>query len=189
MRIKSLVALAVISIAPLAAQLASPNATGDAIGHVHLNVKDIDAQQRFWTQLGGTPINNEKLQMMQFPGIFVILRKQDSTGGTVGLVNPRERLAAFQNSRAGEFLEKVMDDRAPNLAVLLAWGTLNTLFPLVLGILAIAGFILRDPQRLDQLTGVLFAVLPQEAATSLSSILNSTRESAASSGVSGGKSM
>src|ERR1019366_3022703 len=86
MRIKSLVALAVISIAPLAAQLASPNSTGDSIGHVHLNVKDIDAQQRFWTQLGGTSVNNEKLQMMQFPGIYIILRKQDSTGGTVGSV-------------------------------------------------------------------------------------------------------
>ena len=39
----------------------------------------------------------------------------------------REKLAAFQNSRAGQFLKKVMDDRAPNLAVLLAWGTLSYL--------------------------------------------------------------
>jgi hypothetical protein len=39
----------------------------------------------------------------------------------------RQKLDAFQNSRAGHFLKKVMDDRAPNLAVLLAWGTLNTL--------------------------------------------------------------
>ena len=76
-----------------------------------------------------------------------------------------------------------MDDRAPNLAVLLAWGTLNTLFPLVLGILAIAGFVLRDPQRLDQLTGTLFAVLPQEPATALSSILTTTRESAGAASV------
>jgi hypothetical protein len=38
----------------------------------------------------------------------------------------RQKLDAFQNSRAGHFLKKVMDDRAPNLAVLLAWGTLNT---------------------------------------------------------------
>jgi hypothetical protein len=45
-----------------------------------------------------------------------------------------QKLDAFQNSRAGHFLKNVMDDRAPNLAVLLAWGTLNTLFPLVLGI-------------------------------------------------------
>jgi len=78
--------VAAVSAAPLHAQLVAPNSTGDAIGHVHLNVKDIDVQQRFWTQLGGTPVNNEKLQMMQFPGIFIILRKQDSTGGTVGSV-------------------------------------------------------------------------------------------------------
>lgn len=34
----------------------------------------------------------------------------------------RERLAAFQRSRTGQFLKKMMDDRAPNLAILLAWG-------------------------------------------------------------------
>ncbi len=95
----------------------------------------------------------------------------------------REKLAAFQNSRAGRLLKKVMDDRAPNLAVLLAWGTLNTLFPLALGILAIAGFVLRDQQRLDQLTGTLFAVLPQEAATTLSNILTTTRQNAGTASI------
>jgi membrane protein len=95
----------------------------------------------------------------------------------------REKLAAFQNSRAGQFLKKVMDDRAPNLAVLLAWGTLNTLFPLVLGILALAGFVLRDPQRLDELTSTLFAVLPQQAASSLSTMLTGTRESAGAASI------
>jgi catechol 2,3-dioxygenase-like lactoylglutathione lyase family enzyme len=86
MNLRILFAFAAIGTAPLAAQLVSPNATGDAIGHIHLNVKDVDAHQRFWTQVGGTPVNNEKLQMMQFPGIYIILRKQDSTGGTVGSV-------------------------------------------------------------------------------------------------------
>jgi membrane protein len=95
----------------------------------------------------------------------------------------REKLAAFQNSRVGQLLKKIMDDRAPNLAVLLAWGTLNTLFPLVLGILAIAGFVLRDPQRLDQLTSTLFAVLPQEAASTLTNILTTTRDSAGTASV------
>jgi catechol 2,3-dioxygenase-like lactoylglutathione lyase family enzyme len=84
MSIRTLLALAVIAVAPLPAQLASPNSTGAAIGHVHLNVTDIDAHQRFWKQLGGVAIMNDKLVMMQFPGIYVILRKQDSTGGTVG---------------------------------------------------------------------------------------------------------
>jgi len=86
MSIRTLLALSVLTLAPLSAQLATPNATGAAIGHVHLNVSDIEAQQRFWTQLGGKSVNNEKLVMMQFPGIYIILRKQDSTGGTVGSV-------------------------------------------------------------------------------------------------------
>src|SRR5580658_10256899 len=75
---------AAIAVVPLHAQLVAPNAAGDAIGHVHLNVKDIEAQKRFWTELGGTYTHNEKLQMMQFPGIYIILREQDSTGPTVG---------------------------------------------------------------------------------------------------------
>ncbi len=83
----------------------------------------------------------------------------------------REKLAAFQHSKAGQFVQKVMDDRAPNLAILLAWGTLNTMLPLILGILAIAGLVLRDPQRLDQLSSTMFAVLPGEAADTLSKIL------------------
>jgi catechol 2,3-dioxygenase-like lactoylglutathione lyase family enzyme len=86
MNLRILIACAALGTASLAGQLAPPNDTGDAIGHIHLNVKDVDAQQRFWTQVGGTPVNNGKLQMVQFPGIYIVLRKQDSTGGTVGSV-------------------------------------------------------------------------------------------------------
>src|SRR5438105_3765669 len=90
----------------------------------------------------------------------------------------KDKLAAFQQSRAGQFLKKVMDDRVPNLAVLLAWGTLQTLFPLVLGMLAISGLVLRDPQRLEQLTSALLSLAPGEAATTLRDILTTTRDSA-----------
>ena len=34
----------------------------------------------------------------------------------------REKLEAFKRSRAGQFVQKIQDDRAPNLAILLAWG-------------------------------------------------------------------
>jgi len=68
------------------AQLAPPNSSGVTIAHFHLNATDIDAQKRFWTQLGGVPVNNEKLEMVRFPGVYVVLRKQESTGGTVGSV-------------------------------------------------------------------------------------------------------
>ena len=84
MMTKTIFALAVFAVAPLPAQLAAPNSAGDAIGHIHLNVRDIGVHQRFWTEVGGTPVTNGKLVMMQFPGIYIILRQQDSTGGTVG---------------------------------------------------------------------------------------------------------
>jgi catechol-2,3-dioxygenase len=90
MSIKSLAAIAVLGlvlgIAPLSAQLATPNAMGVSIGHVHVNARDIAAQQRFWVQVGGTLVHNGKIQMVQFPGMFINLRQQDPTGGTVGSV-------------------------------------------------------------------------------------------------------
>lgn len=81
---KALFALAVLAAAPLRAQLAAPNESGDAIGHIHLNVRDVEAHRRFWTQVGGTPVHNGKLEMIQFPGVYLLLRQQESTGGTVG---------------------------------------------------------------------------------------------------------
>src|SRR5215467_5729165 len=76
--------LAVFAAAPAFAQLAAPNSAGVAIGHVHLNANDVEVQKKFWTEVGGTIVNREKLVMVQFPGIYVLLRKQDYNGGSVG---------------------------------------------------------------------------------------------------------
>ena len=45
----------ILAVAPLAlAQLPPPNAAGVSMGHLHLNVKDIDENKKFWIdQLGG----------------------------------------------------------------------------------------------------------------------------------------
>ena len=69
---------------PTFAQLAAPNASGTAIGHIHINASDVDAQSRFWASLRGKIVQREKITMAQFPGIYILLRKQDSTGGSVG---------------------------------------------------------------------------------------------------------
>jgi catechol 2,3-dioxygenase-like lactoylglutathione lyase family enzyme len=84
MNARLLLALTLFAAAPALPQLAAPNAAGVAAGHMHLNVSDMDAQQRFWTEIGGKMVNRGKLVMAQFPGIYVILRKQDSSGGSVG---------------------------------------------------------------------------------------------------------
>lgn len=72
----------IAAIAPLAAQLPPANKAGVSMGHVHLYVHDLKAQQKFWTALGGVEVSGR----IQFPGVYVVLRQQDPTGGTVGSV-------------------------------------------------------------------------------------------------------
>jgi catechol 2,3-dioxygenase-like lactoylglutathione lyase family enzyme len=84
MKTRLLFALVALTATPAFAQLAAPNAAGAAIAHIHLNATDVDVQSRFWTNVGGKIVQREKLTMVEFPGIYVLLRKQDSTGGSVG---------------------------------------------------------------------------------------------------------
>ncbi len=69
-------------------QLGEPaNDMGVRLGHVHLTVKDIEAQRRFWIQaMGGTLVKNGSLTMIQFPGIFVLLQQGDSTAPPAGSI-------------------------------------------------------------------------------------------------------
>ena len=71
---------------PAAGQLAAPNAAGVSAGHIHLIVSDMAAQQKFWATLGGVATANQRLQMIQFPGIMVLVRGGQTTGGTVGSI-------------------------------------------------------------------------------------------------------
>src|SRR5687768_2037711 len=80
------VLLAVAPAIPAAGQLAAPNAAGVSLGHIHLYVSDVAAQQKFWVTMGGMPVANQKLEMIQFPGVFILLRRADTKGGTVGSI-------------------------------------------------------------------------------------------------------
>jgi catechol 2,3-dioxygenase-like lactoylglutathione lyase family enzyme len=79
----ALIVLAALAT-PVFAQIAPPNAMGVAVAHMHINATDVEAQQKFFTLLGGKIVNREKIVMAEFPGILVLIRKQDSTGGSVG---------------------------------------------------------------------------------------------------------
>src|SRR5437870_5998541 len=94
------------------------------------------------------------------------------------------KLEAFKRSRAGMFVTKLMDDQAPNLASLLAWGTLSALLPLILGVLSVAGIFLQDPQRLDEVYNTVLALVPPQAAGPVGDALLGVRQaSAAPAGV------
>jgi catechol 2,3-dioxygenase-like lactoylglutathione lyase family enzyme len=70
--------------ARVGAQLAAPGNGGVAMGHLHFVVKDIEAHRKFWAALSGTPVQNGALQLIQFPGVFVMLRQAEPSAGTVG---------------------------------------------------------------------------------------------------------
>jgi catechol 2,3-dioxygenase-like lactoylglutathione lyase family enzyme len=84
--IASVLLLAMTFTMPAAGQLAAPNAAGVSAGHIHLVVSDVPAQQKFWATMGGIPTANQRLEMIQFPGIFILVRRGDTKGGTAGSI-------------------------------------------------------------------------------------------------------
>jgi catechol 2,3-dioxygenase-like lactoylglutathione lyase family enzyme len=81
-------ALSILSgVVPARAQLVEPNQIGVTMGHIHLAVKDVDAQKQFWISvMGGTLVNNGPLELIQFPGVFIMLRKSDTAVPPAGSI-------------------------------------------------------------------------------------------------------
>jgi catechol 2,3-dioxygenase-like lactoylglutathione lyase family enzyme len=72
---------------PVSAQLVEPNQLGVRMGHIHLAVRDVDAQKQFWLSvMGGTLVNNGPLELIQFPGVFIMLRRADPSGSPAGSI-------------------------------------------------------------------------------------------------------
>jgi catechol 2,3-dioxygenase-like lactoylglutathione lyase family enzyme len=67
-------------------QLPAPNAAGVSMGHLHLNVRDPEAQRVFWTTLGGTLVKLGDMEVVKFPDVLVLYRKAEPAGGTDGSV-------------------------------------------------------------------------------------------------------
>ncbi len=72
--------------APARAQLAAPNAAGITMGHVHLNVRNIEASKKFWVALGGTPVKIGTLEAVKFPGVMMILRAMEPARPSAGSI-------------------------------------------------------------------------------------------------------
>jgi len=84
---KAILALIAVSalLPPAHAQLAAPNEAGVSMGHVHLNVTNIDVQKKFWIEyFGAVPLKKEGLQGVKVPGMLILFRQQAPTGGCEG---------------------------------------------------------------------------------------------------------
>ena len=87
MKLRTAIPTLLLAALPVLAQLAPPNAQGVTMGHVHLYVKDVAAQTHFWVDImGGKIVHNEKLSMIAFPGVFLILTQGDPTGPPAGSI-------------------------------------------------------------------------------------------------------
>ncbi len=82
-----LLGLSFALVVQCAAQLAAPNQSGVAMGHVHLYSRDTEAQKKFW--VGALDAQEAKLgdlQVFKLPGVLVLLQKSDARAGTEGSV-------------------------------------------------------------------------------------------------------
>jgi catechol 2,3-dioxygenase-like lactoylglutathione lyase family enzyme len=83
----SVLAIAIALATPASAQLVEPNQVGVRMGHVHLVVKDVEAQKQFWVSImGGTLVKNGPLELIKFPGVFVMLRQGQASDPPAGSI-------------------------------------------------------------------------------------------------------
>jgi catechol 2,3-dioxygenase-like lactoylglutathione lyase family enzyme len=69
------------------AQLQAPNDAGVAMGHLHLLVKDVEANRKFWITMGATPVKFGPREALKFPGVLILLKQGDPAGdGSVGSI-------------------------------------------------------------------------------------------------------
>ncbi len=69
------------------AQIPAPNNSGVAMGHLHMRVRDVEAQTRLWVNvLGGTPSKLGRMEMATLPGVVILWEKGEPGGGTEGSV-------------------------------------------------------------------------------------------------------
>lgn len=64
------------------AQLAAPKADGVSAGHTHLVVPDIAKHREIWKTLGAFEATSGRLQLLGFPGMYILLREGTPTLGS-----------------------------------------------------------------------------------------------------------
>ncbi len=85
MRLLPILALTLLFLPAAAAQLLPPNEAGITMGHVHLNVQDVEQHKKIWIEhFGAVPLEREGLTGVKIPGTLLVFRQQGPTGGTEG---------------------------------------------------------------------------------------------------------
>jgi catechol-2,3-dioxygenase len=82
-----LCAIALSGLVPGQSQPAPPNPAGVTLAQIHLRVRDVEKQKAFWiSEIGGRPVRNGALEMIEFPGVYITLEKGEPSGPAAGSV-------------------------------------------------------------------------------------------------------
>ncbi len=87
-------------------------------------------------------------------------------------------IAAVQTSGFGQLIRRYTEDRADLLAAVIAFNALFSMFPIILGVLAIVGLILRSPGAQARAQALVLSTVPAEGATSVVQAISSASQSA-----------
>src|SRR5258706_5636101 len=68
------------------AQLEPANEAGVSLGHFHTIVRDVEANKKFWTTLGGKALKIDGTDVVKFAGFFVFISEGTPSGGSYGSV-------------------------------------------------------------------------------------------------------
>jgi len=72
------------------AQIPKGNTAGVAMGHLHLNVRDVEANKKFFTAIGGVALKAEPFDIIKFPDVLIYLNlvpgAPPASGDMVGTV-------------------------------------------------------------------------------------------------------
>src|SRR5437763_14060625 len=95
----------------------------------------------------------------------------------MGLI--RSAMEGFQHSFLGRFLQKYGEDQAGNLAVILAYNALFSMFPILLSLITLVGFVLRDDKLLAQVQSAILQAFPSDTGVTdaVQGALTNTRSS------------
>ena len=77
-----ILAAVLLVVTSLPAQLNPPNEMGVTVGHMHLNVHDVEVAKKFFLELGGTAIKSGPFEGVKYPGAIFLFTKADPSGGT-----------------------------------------------------------------------------------------------------------
>jgi membrane protein len=90
----------------------------------------------------------------------------------------------FKQSPVGRFLTKFSADEGTSGAILIAWQALLSLFPIIIGFLALFGLVIRDPEQRDAVVTSIQQQFPSQV-DDLLSFLDETRDATGVLGIIG----